>query len=483
MMKFSGARWYIRRSIRVIRADSRKPMLMRKLNTDSALGISPRDLGDAGKALRDRVPLARHADPKLRSGRDPLGILGQADADRLPELVPIRYGRMLQSPFAFFRGAAAIMAEDLSHTPATGLTVQACGDCHLRNFGGFATPERSIVFDINDFDETLPAPWEWDIKRLAASFVLAVREKGLAKGTARAATLACVRAYRKGIRAFSKLDPLAVWYAKISSEEFLEYLPASDRDRIARRIAKTGARRGSDIDYPKLAETVEERVRIRDSPPLIFHPDVAAVADFAQRVENILKDYRESLPDERRSLFDRYHFVDAAIKVVGIGSVGTRCWVALFTSAANEPLFLQFREANASVLEPFAGKSRYAHHGERIVMGQRLMQSASDIFLGWTTGPNGEFYVRQLRDAKIGANVETFDERLFDAYARVCGWNLARSHAKSGNARMMAGYLGKSVVFDEAIANFAEAYADQTERDHTALAKAVRAGDVTAFTV
>ncbi|MGA8575212.1 MAG: DUF2252 domain-containing protein [Candidatus Cybelea sp.] len=456
---------------------------MGKYDAGEAHKMSPQDLVAAGKALRDRVPLALHADPKLRSGRDPVSILRQADAGRLPELVPIRYGRMLQSPFAFFRGAAGIMVADLSHTSATGLTVQACGDCHLKNFGGFATPERSIVFDINDFDETLPAPWEWDIKRLAASFVLAVRERGLAKGTARAATLACVRTYRKGIRAFSKLDPLAIWYAKLSSEEFLEYLPASDRDRIARRIAKTGAQRGSDVDYPKLAEAVEGKVHIRDSPPLIFHPDVAAVADFDRRVENILKDYRESLPDDRRSLFDRYHFVDAAIKVVGVGSVGTRCWVALFTSAANEPLFLQFKQANASVLEPFAGKSRYAHHGERVVMGQRLMQSASDIFLGWTTGPNGEFYVRQLRDAKIGANVETFDERLFDAYARACGWNLARSHAKSGNARMMAGYLGKSDVFDQAIANFAEAYADQTERDHTALAKAVRAGEVSAFTV
>lgn len=443
-------------------------------------GISRRDLIVAGKALRDRVPLTMHADPDFASGRDPLGILHQADADRLPELVPIRYGRMLRSPLAFFRGSAAVMAADLSRAPSTGLNVQACGDCHLKNFGGFATPERNIVFDINDFDETLLAPWEWDVKRLATSFVLAVRENGLPTAAARAVTVTCVRAYHEGIREFSQLDPLAVWYAKMSMEDFLASFPARARLGTARQIAKT-ARDGSKVDFPKLAESVDGQFRIRDSPPLIFHPEIASVADFS-RVEEVLAQYRQSLPDDRRGLFDRYRFVDAAIKVVGIGSVGTRCWVVLFMSSANEPLFLQFKQAYASVLEPFAGVSAYAHHGQRVVMGQRQMQAASDIFLGWTSGPNGEFYVRQLRDAKIRLSVEAFDEPLFNAYAHACGWSLARAHAKSGNAWMMRGYLGKSDAFEEAMVRFAFAYADQTERDHQTLKEAVAAGMIEAHT-
>jgi uncharacterized protein (DUF2252 family) len=443
---------------------------------------SPESLKAAGKALRERVPLAQHAGLKLNAGRDPVGILRESDGNRLPELVAIRYGRMLQSPFAFYRGAAAIMAADLAQTPPTGLTVQACGDCHLKNFGGFATPERNIVFDINDFDETLPAPWEWDVKRLAASFVLAVRENGLGEEIAHAVAVACVRSYRRGIREFSKLDPLAVWYAKISDGDFLRYLPTADRDRIARRIAKTSAQRGSDVDYPKLAEVVNGKIRIHDAPPLIFHPQNAGTAEFALAVEKVLSQYRETLPEDRRILFDRYRFVDAAIKVVGIGSVGTRCWIVLLMSPANEPLFLQFKQANASVLEPFAGKSAYAHHGQRVVMGQRLMQAASDIFLGWTSGPAGEFYVRQLRDAKISARVETFGEALFDAYARLCGRNLGRAHAKSVSGWMLSGYLGKSDAFDEAVAEFARAYADQAERDHHALKDAVRAGKIEAYT-
>jgi uncharacterized protein (DUF2252 family) len=454
---------------------------MKEAVAKNAEWSSPQELKTAGKELRRSVPLAEHAEANLHGKRDPLGILRRADTNRMPELVPIRYGRMLQSPFAFYRGSAGVMAADLSRTAATGITVQACGDCHLKNFGGFATPERNIVFDINDFDETLPAPWEWDVKRLAASFVLAVREAGLAETVAHETSVACVRSYRKGIRAFSKLDPMAVWYAKISADDFLEYLPAADRDRVARRIAKTGAQRGSELDYPKLAEVVDGKIRIRDVPPLIFHPEGARTAEFALRVEKVMSDYRETLAEGRRMLFDRYRFVDAAIKVVGIGSVGTRCWIVLLMSPANEPLFLQVKQANASVLEPFAEKNVYPHHGQRVVVGQRLMQAASDIFLGWTSGPAGEFYVRQLRDAKISARVETFDEALFDAYARVCGWNLARAHAKSGQGWILGGYLGKSDVFDEAIAEFASAYADQAERDHRALKEAVRAGEIEAY--
>ncbi|HEX3671006.1 MAG TPA: DUF2252 domain-containing protein, partial [Candidatus Cybelea sp.] len=433
------------------------------------------------KDIRKRVARASHAELNLSTKRDPLGILQAADADRIPELVPIRYGRMLVSPFAFYRGAAGVMAADLAHTPVTGVAVQACGDCHLKNFGGFATPERNIVFDINDFDETLPAPWEWDVKRLAASFVLAVRENGLSGRVARQVTVTCVETYRETIREFAGFDPLAVWYAKLNAEDFLARIPASDRARVERRIGKVAAKRGADVDYPRLAEVVGGETRIHDSPPLIFHPEVARTPDFAQQVGAILNEYRESLPHDRRVLFDRYQFVDAAIKVVGIGSVGTRCWIALLMSPANEPLFLQFKQAHASVLEPYAEKSAYAHHGQRVVMGQRLMQAASDIFLGWTTGPSGDFYVRQLRDAKISASVESFDAGLFEAYARGCGWNLARAHAKSGNARIVGGYLGKSDEFDEAVAEFATAYADVTERDHAALRTAVRDGRIDAY--
>ena len=439
------------------------------------------DTATAGKEMRERVPLEDHAKFKVRSGRDPLAILRESDADRLPELVPIRYGRMLRTPFTFYRGSAAVMAADLAHTPATGVTVQACGDCHLMNFGGFATPERNIIFDVNDFDETLPAPWEWDLKRLAASFVLAVRENGLPKKAEHDIAAECVRSYRKGIRAFSKLDPLAVWYSRVTAEDFLAYVPVRDRDRIERRIAKTSARRTEEVDYPKLAEFVHGEIRIRDTPPLIFHPDVAREKDFDVRVEGVLKTYRESLPDDRKVLFDRYRFVDAALKVVGIGSVGTRCWIVLFMSPANDPLFLQVKQAKSSVLEPYAGKGAYESHGQRVVQGQRLMQAASDIFLGWTSADNGDFYVRQLRDAKISANVATFDEPLFEAYAQACGNNLARAHSKTGNIRALSSYLGKSDVFDEAVAEFASSYADQAERDHAALKNAVRAGDIEVY--
>jgi uncharacterized protein (DUF2252 family) len=441
---------------------------------------SPQDSMAAGRALRDHVPRAAHAGLK-RAKRDPLGILRAADANRLPELVPIRYGRMLASPFAFYRGSAGIMAADLALTPTTGVLVQACGDCHLKNFGGFATPERNIVFDINDFDETLRAPWEWDLKRLATSFVLAIRENGLSARAAHDVSVTCVRAYRNGIHEFSNLDPLAVWYAKIVAKDFLGLLSRSTRARVAKRIAKAMAKRSSHVDYPKLTEIVHGEIRIHDSPPLIFHPEVGRTPEFASAAEKILNDYRDTLPHDRRMLFDRYRLVDAAIKVVGVGSVGTRCWIVLLMSRADEPLFLQVKQANASVLEPYAGKSEYSHHGQRVVMGQRLMQAASDIFLGWTTSPAGDFYVRQLRDAKISANIETFDEAMFKVYAQACGWNLARAHAKSGDGWMMSGYLGKSDSFDEAIAAFAKAYSDLAERDHTLLRAAVKSGKLEAY--
>jgi len=442
--------------------------------------ISREDRNAAGKAERDKISRAQHAVWKARKGRpDPIDILRKSDAGRLKELVPIRYGRMLQSPFAFYRGSAAVMATDLARTPATGWKVQACGDCHLVNFGGFATPERNVIFDINDFDETAPAPWEWDVKRLAASFVLAARSNGLSDDDGRDSAVGCARSYRRHLREFSEMDPLQVWYARLTAEDFLGSLPRA-RQKIARsRIAKATERSGSELDFPKMAGAVGGKVRIREQPPLIFHPELARAPEFQSVLEQVFRDYRETLADDRRQLLDRYHIVDAAIKVVGVGSVGRRCWIALLMSEANDPLFLQFKEAVGSVLEPYAGKSAYSHHGQRVVMGQRLMQPASDIFLGWVTGPNGRhFYLRQLRDAKIKPLVETFDAEMLGIYARACGWTLARAHAKASDVSMIGGYLGSADQFDEAMGDFALAYADQAERDHAALKAAVRKGKI-----
>ena len=438
---------------------------------------------DRGKVLRSKVPRESHAQWKPSSSREnPLDILQKADDARVAELVPIRYGRMLPSPFTFFRGAAAIMAADLAGTPTIGVHVQTCGDCHLKNFGGFATPERHIVFDINDFDETLPAPWEWDIKRLATSFVLAARSNGLPKSVGRQLAVTCAEYYRKAMRAFAKFTPLDLWYSRTTSDDFIDDLTDPRMRRlVAARVQKAASRRGADVDYPKLADVVHGEVRIRDTPPLIFHPEQTRDDGWRAAVDGVLLQYRESLPHERRALLDRYRFVDAALKVVGVGSVGTRCWIALLMSAANEPLFLQLKQASRSVLEPYAGESTYENSGQRVVVGQRLMQSASDIFLGWTHANGRDFYVRQLRDAKISPLVEQFDEAMLLAFAQACAKTLARAHAKSGNAWTIRGYLGKNDVFDEAIGAFAERYADQNEVDHALLKAAVRSGKIDAF--
>ncbi|HET9029622.1 MAG TPA: DUF2252 domain-containing protein [Candidatus Aquilonibacter sp.] len=455
---------------------------MTTVATELTFAASPTELEDRGKALRESIERESHAQWKPHKDREnPIDILRKSDDVRLAELLPVRYGRMLPSPFAFFRGAASVMAADLAHTPRTDIRVQACGDCHLKNFGGFATPERNIIFDINDFDETLPAPWEWDIKRLAASFVLGVRNNGFSGSVARDAATITARSYREGMRAFAKLDPLELWHQRITAQTFVDELPRSLRDVVAARIDKAASRRGSDVDYPKLAEVVHGEVRIKETLPLIFHPEVTRQSDFKQQAEQILRAYRDTLTEERRLLFDRYRFVDAAIKVVGIGSVGTRCWIALMMSSDNSPLFLQLKQAGPSVLEPYAGKSQYGHNGQRVVVGQRLMQAASDMFLGWTSGPAGDFYVRQLRDAKISPIIENFNEEMFLAYAQACGRNLARAHAKSGNAWAIRGYLGKSDAFDDALAQFADAYADQTERDHAELRAQVRAGKIAVY--
>ena len=443
---------------------------------------APAELMAAGKRLRDAAPRLAHAVWKKPAGRaDPIAMLQESDPERLPELLPVRYGRMLVSPFTFYRGAAGVMAADLAKTPATGLRVQACGDCHLLNFGGFATPERNIIFDINDFDETLPAPWEWDVKRLAVSFVLAARSIGLSDAEGRDAAEATARSYRKRLAEYATMAPLEVWYARIDDDDVVSLLPDPDRRAMARkRIAKAVDRSASALDFPQLAGMVGGHVHIKDAPPLIFHPEDSRAPDFMAQLNLVMDAYRETLPDDRRVLLDRYRLVDAAIKVVGIGSVGRACWIGLFMSAANDPLFLQFKEARASVLEPYAGASAYPHHGQRVVIGQRLMQPASDVFLGWVTGPRGrQFYVRQLRDAKIKPLIETFDAETLEVYGKACGWALARSHAKAGDAWTISGYLGsKSDDFETAMGRFALAYADQAEADHAALKSAVRAGRV-----
>jgi uncharacterized protein (DUF2252 family) len=442
--------------------------------------MTPADRKAHGKRRRDSVPRDAHTGWQAPADRaDPIGILRAADKSRQPELVPLRYGRMLQSPFTFYRGSAGVMAADLAHTPVSGIHVQVCGDCHLLNFGGFATPERRLLFDINDLDETLPAPWEWDVKRLVASFVLAARANGLSDANGRDAAIACARSYRRKMRDFAAMDVLDVWYARLDDSAVMAMLPEDRQAVLGKRIAKATGASSSELAFPKLVEGAGAQARIHDTPPTIFHAEPSRAAGDLEMIRETFAKYRETLDEDRRVLLDRYRLVDAAIKVVGIGSVGTLCMVALMLSVADNPLFLQFKEANASVLEAYAGESAYPHHGQRVVMGQRLMQPASDLFLGWVTGPEGRhFYVRQLRDVKLSPLVETFDAEMLAIYARMSGWVLARAHAKAGDPWAISGYLGKSPQFDEAMGKFALAYADQAERDHAALRAAVRAGIV-----
>ncbi|MFO0914182.1 MAG: DUF2252 domain-containing protein [Pirellulales bacterium] len=438
----------------------------------------------AGKELRERVSRQSHADwtpPADR--RDPIDILRESNQDRLPELVPIRYGRMLPSPFTFLRGSAGLMASDLAGTPNTGLRVQACGDCHLLNFGLFATPERNLIFDINDFDETLPAPWEWDVKRLAVSFVAAVRDIQLTDKQAQAAAIESVRAYRERLRELSKMSPLDVWYDRLDAQTIIDMAPNAKIRRIREEIVAKAKERITDYLYPQISEEVAGRRRLIDQPPVLFHVTEELEPEHEAIVEEALEEYRLSLSDERRVLFDRYSLEDIVVKAVGIGSVGTLCFVGLFFSAENHPLLLQLKQACPSVLEPYAGKSVYANHGQRVVVGQRLMQSASDIFLGWMRGRHGrDFYVRQLRDMKMSARIEegASPEQAM-LYAELCGRTLAHTHARSGDAALISGYLGKSDDFDLAIGEFALAYADQNEQDYAALVAAVKSGEIEAI--
>ncbi len=427
--------------------------------------------------MRRLLPRSRHAEwaPPPDRG-DPVAHLEVSNAGRVPELVPIRYGRMLRSPFTFLRGAAGLMARDLACLPRTGLKVQACGDCHLLNFGLFATPERHLVFDLNDFDETLPAPWEWDVKRLATSVVTAGRDEGLSESGCRAAAHACVRAYREHLRDYSRWSPLEVWYAQLTIEDLIELSPDAETHKVRTKLAEKARTRLGEALFPKLVCADQDRYRIVDQPPLLYH---LVGDDLDARVRAGFEDYRLSLPDERRVLLDRYQLQDYVLKAVGIGSIGTHCMLLLLISEEDQPLFLQVKEARRSVLEPYTAPSAYDNQGQRIVVGQRLMQSSSDIFLGWVRGRLGyDFYVRQLRDMKFSVPLEGVSAAQLERYAGLCGQTLARAHAKSGDAATISGYLGKSDQFDDAISDFAVAYADQNEQDYAALVDAARTGRI-----
>jgi uncharacterized protein (DUF2252 family) len=431
---------------------------------------------EAGKALRDKCPRLAHGKVILGHGdkRDVIALIRASNEGRLEELIPVRHGRMLESPFAFFRGSAAIQAYDLDRTPASGIDVQACGDCHLMNFGGFATPERTLVFDINDFDETLVAPFEWDLKRLAASFVVAARWRGFRGAQARSIAVQAVASYRESMLKRAGTGVLEGWYSRITFDDVLA-LAGKDAAMIAqvrKRVAEAHEQTHEHVVH-KLTSPVRGVPRIVDQPPLLFHRK-----DVTDRVlAAFFKRYRDTLPEERRILFDRFKLIDAALKVVGVGSVGTRCYVVLFLAAPDDPLFLQVKEARRSVLEQFTGRARVKHNGQRVVVGQRLMQSASDIFLGWSRGSTGHgFYVRQLRDMKVAPAVESQTPRVMRTYAMLCGLALARAHDKAGDAAMIAGYLGSKDRFDQAIGDYAVAYADQVERDYATFVTAVRNG-------
>ncbi len=453
-----------------------------------------------GKTAREKVPRSSHGEwePSARR-KDPVDVLeGQAET-RVPELVPIRYGRMLASPFTFFRGAAAIMAMDLAKTPQSGVQVQACGDAHLSNFGVFAAPDRRLVLDVNDFDETLPGPWEWDVKRLAASFEIAGRDRDFTPTQTRTAVLRVTRAYREAMREFAAMRNLEVWYARLDVETLLAELAKAIDPRelkAARRRAQKNVRKAEKKNslkaFERLVHEVDGEPRIFSDPPLLV-PGRELVSEdqleeLEDRIRELLGRYRESLKGDRRHLFDSYRFVDLARKVVGVGSVGTRAWAVLMMGRdGQDPLFLQAKEAEASVLEPYIGKSEFGNHGERVVEGQWLMQAASDILLGWLPAigmddRNRDFYVRQLWDGKRSVEVETLPPQGLEIYGRVCGWTLARAHARSGDRIAIASYLGKGESFDQAIADFSERYADQNELDYGALSDAVKSGHIEART-
>jgi uncharacterized protein (DUF2252 family) len=450
-----------------------------------------------GKAARAEVPRSTHARFEPAATRpDPVELLERQAQSRVPDLVPIRYGRMLVSPFTFYRGAAMIMAHDLSTTPRSGLNVQCCGDAHLSNFGVFASPERRLVFDINDFDETLPGPWEWDVKRLAVSMLIAARDNDYGSKDQERIVLDTVRQYRSAMREFAGMDNLAVWYAHLEIESLLADRASRLKPATLRRSEKALAKartRDSMSAFSKLTQVVDGEPRIVDQSPLIvplgvFAPDGTHDA-LLEELRTLVRGYRDSLEVDRRVLLEQFVLTDFARKVVGVGSVGTRAWIALLLGRdQTDPLFLQVKEAEASVLEEFLGPSTYDNHGQRVVIGQRLMQATSDIFLGWVhvdsplDGKPRDFYGRQLKDWKGAAEIDQMIAAGMRVYGRLCGWTLARAHARSGDRVAIASYLGNGPSFDRAILEFSHAYADQNERDYRELAEAVKEGRIVAQT-
>lgn len=426
-----------------------------------------------GKACRHQTPRSAHSDWRVPAERvDPLALLEQSSSSRLKHLVPIRYGRMMASPFHYLRGSPIVMAHDLASTPITGINVQMCGDSHIMNFGLYATPERRLLFDLNDFDETLPGPWEYDLKRLATSCVVAGRSYSLRQNDCREAATTAARAYRERLHEYSQMRLLDVWYSRVDAGAALKVFQRSGS--AGALDLKKARRRNSLQALSKLAKSVSGRLRIVDNPPLVCRIAEEGLGEVLRRLFHV---YVESLQDDRRTLLERYRLVDFALKVVGVGSVGTRCYILLLDSShCEDPLFLQLKETQASVLEPLLSRSQFANHGQRVVNGQRMMQSASDMFLGWTSEGGHDYCVRQLRDMKGAADLEHMNASELIDYAELCGWVLARAHARSGDPALIAGYLGQSEVFDEAIADFAEAYADQTVRDYDNFQAAVKAG-------
>jgi uncharacterized protein (DUF2252 family) len=449
-----------------------------------------------GKAARSAAPRASHAEFQPAADRDdPVELLERQARTRVPELVPIRYGRMLVSPFAFYRGAAAIMAEDLASTPRSGLGVQCCGDAHLSNFGVFASPDRRLVFDLNDFDETLPGPWEWDVKRLAASMLIAAQSNEFRKRDQRRVVLDCVAGYRSTMASFATMGNLAVWYARFEIETVLAKYADQFKPRDVKGARKTLAKartKDSMSALAKLTHVVDGELRIVDESPLVVPIDNLAQgvkrARILKDLRGVLGVYRDTLPVERRRLLDQFELADLARKVVGVGSVGTEAWIALMLGpVGSDPLFLQIKEAQPSVLEDYAGASEFANHGERVVVGQRLMQASTDIFLGWLrvdagTEKQRDYYGRQLKDWKGSAEIEQMDPEALAVYGRMCGWTLARAHARTGDRVAIAAYLGSSDSFDQAILRFSHSYAEQNERDYQALGAAVESGRIVAET-
>jgi uncharacterized protein (DUF2252 family) len=453
--------------------------------------LTPAERAARGKAARAEVPRSVHGEWQPASDRrDPVELLEEQAAARVPELVPLRYGRMLVSPFTFFRGAAYPMAADLAGAPRTGLEVQLCGDAHLSNFGVFAAPDRRLVFSVNDFDETLPGPFEWDVKRLVASFAVAGRDRGFDERQRKSITTTVTRSYRAAMKAFAEMGNLDLWYARVQLEDLERAArrgTAKQRRRFEKNVAKARTK-DSLRAFAKLTEMVDGEPRIVSDPPLIVPiEEIVPPADHHRLddyMRGVIRSYRRTLATDRRRLLERFRYVHAARKVVGVGSVGTRAWIMLLIGRDRaDPLFLQFKEAQTSVLEPFLGESTFANHGQRVVEGQRLMQAASDIMLGWirATDPAGQrrdFYIRQLWDGKGSALVELMDPQAMTIYAQLCGRTLAKAHARSGDAIAIASYLGAGDRFDRALASFAEIYADQNERDYSALREAARSGRV-----